>query len=193
MSVVAVMHAHLMTVGFVMRRRLFTLLSWLSLLLFVAVLVLWVRSYFASDHVTYAYFRARQDGRLYRRVDCQAGRGGVLIRYMRSDSPLQGAAPDHVGWSGESSAPTKVTAGSGHYAGFGYNSYNSPPFYRDGHIAFPHWFAALLFMLPAIPLLRRRLRRRVPPGHCARCGYDLRATPDRCPECGSPSSRRSRT
>ena len=50
----------------------------------------------------------------------------------------------------------------------------------------PFWFLVLVFAVPPALILRSELRRRRSgPGRCAACGYDLRATPDRCPECGA--------
>jgi hypothetical protein len=64
-----------------------------------------------------------------------------------------------------------------------------------------YWFSVTvdLFALAAtasvVPVSRltllayRRCRRgRSLAGHCSACGYDLRATPDRCPECGRATS-----
>ena len=54
-------------------------------------------------------------------------------------------------------------------------------------VEIPWWSLLLLFaLLPAarwlVHLRRRSIARR---GACPHCGYDLRATPDRCPECGA--------
>lgn len=59
-------------------------------------------------------------------------------------------------------------------------------------VAFPHWFPVLLASLPLALAARRllvthRQTRRAKEGLCPICGYDLRGSADRCPECGSPA------
>jgi tryptophan-rich sensory protein len=53
-------------------------------------------------------------------------------------------------------------------------------------VSIAHWVFVLAFAIP--PLFRfrawRRHSRRAKSGTCPKCGYDLRATPERCPECG---------
>jgi hypothetical protein len=61
-------------------------------------------------------------------------------------------------------------------------------------LSIPYWLCALLaLILPASmsvsfarSLSRRRRARK---GLCVYCGYDLRATPTRCPECGQPQAK----
>lgn len=63
------------------------------------------------------------------------------------------------------------------------------PYYR---LEIAHW--AVVLLCGILPLARlvahlyqsRRHRHRLQAGHCRQCGYDLRASKDRCPECGTP-------
>jgi len=58
----------------------------------------------------------------------------------------------------------------------------------DNAASFPCWLLVLLaaaWPLTSLTLLIRRRGRLALAGCCAKCGYDLRASPDRCPECGT--------
>jgi hypothetical protein len=56
-----------------------------------------------------------------------------------------------------------------------------------------HWLLIGVTGLPVAFMIYRRLHRPYPAGLCANCGYDLRASPYRCPECGLvPKASRGR-
>ena len=55
----------------------------------------------------------------------------------------------------------------------------------------PMWITTLLFGVGAIlpqAFIRLRRRKRKKLGLCVKCGYDLRGSKDRCPECGTEFS-----
>ena len=176
-----------------MFRRLFTVLSALSLLLCVAAGVLWVRSYFDGDAVAYGRSRSAQEiafanGQLfYWRWTTD---DTTLIRRVlrRGVSYGRGVPPRANLLPGGTVTFTLSTPG-GHIAR---HDLTEPPL--SGTIWYarlPCWQLALATaLLPATHLYRyrrsvRRDRRRA--GLCVRCGYDHRATPGRCPECGTVS------
>ena len=58
---------------------------------------------------------------------------------------------------------------------------------RFAVIEFPYWFLALLTSAPLVRKVKIRRPRRANEGAsvCPSCAYDLRASPERCPECGA--------
>jgi hypothetical protein len=62
-------------------------------------------------------------------------------------------------------------------------------------LGIPAWAIVLIAaLLPCIWMMRTRKRRlakmRLSRSLCVHCGYDLRATPDRCPQCGETAASR---
>jgi hypothetical protein len=157
------------------RRRLFKLAVALSLALCLATVGLWVRSYSRIDGFRPPFAQTLSIG---------SGRGQIVIEWMPPDVRL--ALIYHL----------RPYARHGFFIGI----FTSEWLDRSDAAAYGYpvgttsrwqlglndWFIVLLFaLLPAAQWIRRRVAaRRFGPGQCRRCGYDLRATPDRCPECG---------
>lgn len=196
-------------------RHLFTLFCLLSLLLAVAVGVLWVRGRGGADEVEWRCNRRLADGSVVSR-DVQLSfdknlwafvewgtapaspprnhnlayyyvnadrSGGQPHWHVRHRPYVPGAENDHfmpeplggAGWG-----PLRWRTGARGQPAAGGN-------FHAIRLGVAHWLPALLLLAaPMLWLIRwtkaRRVRRR---GLCPKCGYDLRESPERCPECGA--------
>jgi hypothetical protein len=56
-------------------------------------------------------------------------------------------------------------------------------------VGVPYWALTVASAVPPLLWVINRRSYRRERGHCGRCGYDLRATPERCRECGAMTMR----
>jgi hypothetical protein len=195
-------------------RRLFMLCSVVSLLLWVASCVLWVRSYSASDHL----FRSRRiqipltpedrdwargEGHeaevtvLCRTVALTSLQGRVILMHrqetegyslqqVKSDrlNPLIGER-SHYGWFSQSVRDDSAGRGRSRF-GFHRQRVDQSQWNFIHTWEIPLFVPVVGFAILPLVWLSGRLssRRAARRGRCPACGYDLRASPDRCPECG---------
>ena len=164
-----------------MRRNLFNVAAWVSLVLCLAITAVWVRSYWRADSIG-RIGQARCPGII-------SMPGSLSFDITRADpgNERPGPRPYYYWVTSRATRQSGITVGDKRVrfwfhinARFGY-----------GFVIVPHWaLAALLAVLPLLWWRRsRRGRLLLLRGCCGRCGYDLHATPDRCPECGTVAGR----
>ena len=158
----------------------------LFLLLCMATVVLWVRSYWRADLV--GWVRPARPGTESIFFDLGSGGGGVAI-YVGFYSRLAENTWIPVGWHkrGNDRRPIRYAGADFETRwGFGYGSFRDY-LVRFRCVIFPIWLPTTLFALLSLTRVAFVIRRYrgSRQGRCRSCGYDLRATPDRCPECGT--------
>jgi hypothetical protein len=209
-----------------MIRRLFTAASVLSLLLCIAMVVLWVRSYWFAD----AFGRSTLDAGSLRytcpMIVVKSGR--IIVSRTRQDLDRESFAL----WAADlRDAPSSIKPGFWHqfglpaapyipstqwdrfgvavtrsrvvnqpYMGYQWFSWRGElrrrPQYGGRYsetaigIEFSCGYLVVLCLIAGLPAMKsfgRVIRERGRnPTSCRHCGYDLRASKDRCPECGTP-------
>jgi hypothetical protein len=169
----------------VMRRPIWKFAALSSLVLCMLTMAVWARSYFIAD-MLFCYGDKHSS---WRRVYSASLERGQL----------------RVGWGTETGRPPRMRSlrHVSHRArflyddwvwerlprvckwlGFGWSSGDSTGCEIDRTWYVQVRSLALLLMVPLIVLLIFAGRAAPQAGFCPHCGYDLRGTPNRCPECG---------
>jgi len=158
-----------------MRQKFANLGVALTLLVSAASVVLWIRSYWRGDIVIWS------DDSSYR--EFSSVRGMLRTQFHFGNNlhfPPWFRATFDVAFSASEFTMDQRAIYPGGISIVGVYIHSG-----DHLLLVPHWMVASVCALPAG--LRWLMRhRRFGNGLCRQCGYDLRASPERCPECGSP-------
>ena len=156
------------------KRWVFRPLAAISLLLAIVSASLWIESYY------YLSLRGVQYGP--RAVISQPARSGLLDLLIVTGGVDHGERRVIGGHFGsQSSGGTSQSTMVFEYRPFATNVSSGCT------LIVPYWFITVLFLLLPVGWAVTRVwtKRRAVEGQCPTCGYDLRATPTRCPECGT--------
>jgi hypothetical protein len=184
------------------RRWLANGLAGLSIALCLMVAALGVRSYWVNDSITYQF----ASGWRWNGCGISSDRGTIYAFYGPFNLLFQQIGPYYAGqqmWEqsdpqrlryvARPSKPSDFDDLGNSYArrmGFFFNLQqfaNGPGTQAADAILVPDWLLFVFFLTPAVVVIKRvrREARLERANKCIVCGYDLRATPDRCPECGT--------
>jgi hypothetical protein len=184
------------------RRRLLNGFTILSLLLAMATIVLWVRSCLRYDQLTY-YGGLHSDLRAKWITGWSlAGRIRGYFTVFQLNTPPTPGSPGLAGWEYHFQVPphspythipyyrwpisVNFASHFQRHIPSGFYAWGSSGTFDEITFEIPDWAIILAFLaVPGYRAFRWLRRRRTRPGFCRQCGYDLRATPDRCPECGT--------
>ena len=162
-----------------LRRITFRMLSAVSAVLSILFLVFWVRSQRSADW----WYASNGAGTEAAVLTCTNGVCGAVdwrleLRIKSSGTLMHLVAPP---------MPLSSTVVMHTFVGFGWYS-GVIEGKKSYAVSIPYWAAAMfMLLLPGISFRefrRRRREKRQAGALCPICSYDLRATPDRCPECG---------
>jgi hypothetical protein len=176
------------------RRWVFNVMAVVSLVICLATVGLWVRSYWVWDIVTRdSYDHASEQRRMYS-VHSLHGRFAVCRDTVTPWALTSTVDLENIRtwrWRREPDRPLVIAADDLWLRmGFGWESTTTAVgarTFKTHAISVPQPIViAIVAILPSWWLrvvIQRKLRQRS--GLCCKCGYDLRASPERCPECGA--------
>ena len=169
--------------------RIFSIIALVMLIMAVVVLWLWPRSYLTYDVLGREAYSGIG-------TELISVRGCIIFRHWNTYK--KSPPPQEFGFSATSAASEYGTLmaeefdihqWSGWLARRGFITTLSSPY--NQLVMFPHWAVSGILFIPAVVWFARLRRRRWLGSNnkCIACGYDLRASLVRCPECGTPIVR----